>query len=82
MRGYDGEESDWYADNFRNSLAYANRWEQKYGSIPINRLRFEYDGSDTVNRGSEYCDDLDWNRTSLSSIYDSYREYKDSEDWD
>lgn len=82
LRGYDGQESDWYAENFRNSEAYANNWQREYGSTPINRLRFEYDGSDTVNRGSKYCDDLDWNRTSLSSIYDSYREYRDSEDWD
>lgn len=82
LRGYDGAESDIYSENWRNAEAYSNIWKNKYGSVPINRLRFEYDGSESINRGSRYCSNYDWNKTSLDNIYDSYREYRDSEDWD
>lgn len=82
LRGYDGEESDWYSDGFRNAESYVNSWERNYGTTPINRLRFEYNDRDGVKRGRDYCQDYDWNNTKLDDIYDSYREYRDSEDWD
>ena len=82
LRGYDGEESYNYSENFAKAEAYANSWERKYGSTPINRLRFEYDGSESVNSGSKYCSDYDWNRMSLDDIYNSYQEYRESEEWD
>ena len=82
LRGYDGSESDNYSENFRNAERYANTWQREYGSIPINRLRFDYNGSESVNRGSQYVSDYDWNRTSMDNIYDSYKEYRDSEEWD
>lgn len=82
LRGYDGEESYNYSENFRNAEAYSNSWQRKYGTTPINRLRFEYDGNESVKRGRKYCSDYDWNSTSLDDIYDSYREYRESEDWD
>lgn len=82
LRGYDGEESYDFSENFRKADLYASKWEKKYGSTPINRLRFDYSGDDTINRGERYCNDYDWNRTSLDDIYDSYREYRDSEEWD
>ena len=85
LLGYDSDDED--KDYEPRAIApseaeqYAYSWKRKYGSIPINRLRFEY-SDDRYSSGSEYVSDFDWNRTSLSNIYDSYRDYRDSEEWD
>lgn len=86
LGGYAGEDDD--PMNYRNTkygrnaYDYAKRWEKDYGYIPINRLRFDTGYEDLRDRGREYVsDDYDWNRTSMDSIYDSYREYRDSEEW-
>ena len=57
LRAYDGDESYSYSDRFSNAERYVRSWERDYGYTPINRLLFDYDGSDTVNRGSGYCSD-------------------------
>lgn len=83
LRGYDDVNDDdiySYSDRMQKAEAYANSWERKYGSVPINRLRFEYD-DDRYSSGRDYCSDYDWNRTSLDKIYDSYNEYRESEKW-
>lgn len=85
LRGYDGVESDWVNEHMSEAITYAESWERKYGSAPMNRLRFEYSGSEFdngVKRGKSWCSERDWNGTSLDDIYDSYREYRDSEEWD
>ena len=85
LQGYDGyDESDdynGYATNPHKAEQYVYSWHHKYGSIPVNRLRYEYN-DDRYSSGSQYVSDFDWNRTSLDNIYDSYREYRESEDWD
>lgn len=81
LRGYDNDDDDFnYGEQFRNAEHYVASWEQNYGSTPINRLRFEYDGDDILNRGSS--SGYDWNKTSMQDIYDAYDDYRRSRDWD
>lgn len=83
LRGYDNDDDDFnYVEQFGNAERYVKSWERNYGSTPINRLRFEYNGDDVVNRGNDYCSSYDWNRTSLDNIYDAYEDYRNSRDWD
>lgn len=85
LQGYDGydesDDYDGYATSPSKAEKYAHRWYRKYGSIPVNRLRYEY-SDDRYSSGSHYVSDFDWNRTSLDNIYDSYQDYRDSEEWD
>lgn len=81
LRGYDNDDDNYnYSEQFRNAERYAASWERKYGSTPINRLRFEYDGDDILNRGSS--SGYDWNKTSMQDIYDAYDDYRRSREWD
>lgn len=85
LRGYDGDESDWVNEHASNAISYVQSWERKYGSAPMNRLRFEYNGdevSNGVSRGKSWCSEYDWNRTSLDDIFDAYNDYRESREWD
>lgn len=84
LRGYDDdfEDSENFGPHFLRAREYSDSWERKYGSAPINRLRFEYNLDTDIRRGRDYCSDYDWNQTSMDQIYDSYRDYRESEEWD
>ncbi len=71
---------------FHNKKLWANgiidEYMDKYGSTPINRLTFEYHLEDEQYRGRNYVERSDIYETSLSDIYNAYKDYRESEDWD
>ena len=71
---------------FHNTKLWADgiidEYMDKYGSTPINRLTFEYHLEDDQYRGRNYVEESGIYETSLSDIYNAYRDYRESDEWD